>query len=250
MGKLTEGTLSVQALPGALQPSCWAPALDLQFQLEIGLDAVVHLWLTNNRRSMVSLRTEPSGAFRARLHYMFTWAGDGEVEALIQLATGQQVQWARRVLREFTTANRDVIRTPSPSRRVRLRQRGRNHDLAELLERAARAIDEPVGSVAITWGRYGSFGPQTHIRLGSYSSQRKLIRIHPLLDRPSVPGWVIEFVIFHELLHRVIPPRRSGTRHVQHGADFRARESKHPDFERFKAWVDGPLQGLMARTHT
>ena len=66
----------------------------------------------------------------------------------------------------------------------------------------------------ICWGSEGRARgrKRSTIKLGSYSAQEQLIRIHPRLDQPFVPRYFISFVIFHEMLHHVMPATRYASR--------------------------------------
>lgn len=52
---------------------------------------------------------------------------------------------------------------------------------------------------------------------GFFRYDDKCVSLNPLLDSPDVPRFVVEFVLFHELLHGDMPS-------AGHNADFRARE--------------------------
>lgn len=52
---------------------------------------------------------------------------------------------------------------------------------------------------------------------GFFRYQDKCLALNPLLDSPDVPRFVVEFVLYHELLHADMPS-------AGHNADFRARE--------------------------
>jgi hypothetical protein len=52
---------------------------------------------------------------------------------------------------------------------------------------------------------------------GFFRYQDKCLALNPLLDSPDVPRFVVEFVLYHELLHGDMPS-------AGHNADFRARE--------------------------
>jgi hypothetical protein len=59
---------------------------------------------------------------------------------------------------------------------------------------------------------------QARTRLwGFFRYEDKCVALNPLLDSPDVPRFVVEFVLFHELLHADAPS-------AGHNADFRARE--------------------------
>ena len=82
-------------------------------------------------------------------------------------------------------------------------------------------------------------------RLGSYSSQSGIIRINPVLDDASVPAYVLEDVIYHEMLHHVLGPRRSGGRTLYHHEDFRTMECAFAHRERAKKWIRKNLPRLL-----
>src|SRR3712207_8543596 len=50
------------------------------------------------------------------------------------------------------------------------------------------------------------------IKLGSYSAIERLIRIHPTLDAEWVPRYFVSYIVYHELLHHVVPALRSSGR--------------------------------------
>jgi hypothetical protein len=52
---------------------------------------------------------------------------------------------------------------------------------------------------------------------GFYQFTNKSIVINPELNSPDVPRYVLEFLLFHELLHAAMPS-------AGHNRDFRARE--------------------------
>jgi hypothetical protein len=64
-----------------------------------------------------------------------------------------------------------------------------------------------------------------------------MIRVHPLLDRPFVPTWFLEYVVYHEMLHSVVPDRfQKNGRRIVHHEDFNRRERRFRWFRRAKAW--------------
>jgi predicted metal-dependent hydrolase len=92
----------------------------------------------------------------------------------------------------------------------------------------------------------GAAGQVRHsIRLGSFSPRHRLIRVHPALDRPSTPVYVVRFVVFHEMLHGAIGARLGDRAARRHGPDFREAEKSHPDYVRAQAWIAQHLQSLL-----
>ena len=64
-----------------------------------------------------------------------------------------------------------------------------------------------------------------------------MIRIHPLLDAPFVPTWFLEYVVYHEMLHAVVPEEidEHGRRRV-HTREFYRRERKFHCYYRARRW--------------
>ena len=85
------------------------------------------------------------------------------------------------------------------------------------------------------------------IRLGSYWPERKLIRVHPALDQAFVPRYVIESIVYHEALHRIMGVERTEAGNQAHTSRFRVRESWFPDFEKGEKWIEDNLNRLLRR---
>ncbi|MEM8960743.1 MAG: hypothetical protein AAGD38_04630, partial [Acidobacteriota bacterium] len=115
--------------------------------------------------------------------------------------------------------------------------------------------EDAVDGISITWGRAPRArgrrrSHRRSIRLGSYCSERRLIRVHRVLDHHDVPAWFVAWVVFHELLHAAEPPTAgSGGRRVVHTAAFRRREQAHPDTERARRWLARHLDVLLERAN-
>jgi hypothetical protein len=204
------------------------------------------LCITDNRHTMISSMRE-GRILRLRLHHMFLDADDATIRALARYVTRSDRR-AERLLDEYIESNRHRIRRDG-RRRPRLRTAGCHHDLAELFHELNTAwFGGMVESVRVTWGRRA---PQQRrlrrsIRLGTYVAEDSLIRIHPVLDQPWVPRFFVAYVLFHEMLHVVVPaPVRNG-RQCFHGREFRAHERRYPDYGRALAWEKKNLARLLS----
>ena len=81
--------------------------------------------------------------------------------------------------------------------------------------------------------------------MGSYSVEDRLIRIHPSLDRPDVPRYFVEWIVFHEMLHQVFDiPKVNGRRRF-HTPEFLERESQFEHYERARRWERRHLDHLL-----
>jgi hypothetical protein len=84
------------------------------------------------------------------------------------------------------------------------------------------------------------------MRFGAYLPEIQTIRIHPALDQVFVPRYFVEFIVYHELLHHVIPPVRRNGRYEIHSPVFRRREREFPAYAEALAWRQCWLRRLLA----
>jgi hypothetical protein len=63
-----------------------------------------------------------------------------------------------------------------------------------------------------------------------------------LLDQAFVPRWYLKYVLYHEMLHSVVPDEtlRSGRRRV-HTEEFNRRERRYRSFNRARRWEEQNL---------
>jgi hypothetical protein len=194
-----------------------------------------------NRRELLRWR------ITNRAHLAVHWALAVHTERVIAVVEGNQQTWEELVAL--------LPAAPLP----RLAPRGRVYDLGPLL--ADQHVHLPqtlrvdlageVRRAHVTWGRFAGRPPRRVLRLGSCDGGAPpVIRIHPVLDHDSVPGWFVGFVLFHELLHVALPPVVSGGRRLVHPPSFRRAERAHPDYHRALDWESKHVPTLLARCHS
>ena len=94
----------------------------------------------------------------------------------------------------------------------------------------------------ITWGRRRRLPPREYFVFGSIQEDDCVIRIHPGLDAPWVPGWFLEYVVYHEMLHAIVPDESlPGGRRRVHTPEFQRRERLFAHYRRARRWEDENL---------
>jgi hypothetical protein len=216
-------------------------------QMAAQLGEPVRLTVHDNRSTMVSFR-RAGGGLHLRVHHMFLEAPGEVVRALATFAAGGRGAGARRReasrrIDRFVRERRDRIGAP---RVGRLQPRGRAHDLLAIFERLN--ADEFGGAVQarIGWGAVRPGRRRRTVKTGVYLHEARAIRIHPTLDRPEVPEFYVAAVVFHEMLHQVVPVHERNGRRVVHGAEFRRRERAYPDHQRAREWERRHLALLLS----
>ena len=111
---------------------------------------------------------------------------------------------------------------------------GRHHDLGSLFERInqqyfAGELQRPhIGWSRRSWRR----------QFGCYDPGPNQIVLNRRMDRPGIPQFVVEYVLFHEMLHVKHPTRRSGCTLVSHSPEFRGEEKRFAQFASARKFLD------------
>jgi|GEM_PF-1422408 hypothetical protein len=106
-----------------------------------------------------------------------------------------------------------------------------HYNLQELYHAVNARYFEGRLNLPIHWFGSRKSRPKYRIRFGTYNTRSKTIKIHRILDDPSVPDYFITFIIYHEILHHALPPKlRWGRRRQIHHAEFKAKEREFHDY--------------------
>ncbi len=132
-----------------------------------------------------------------------------------------------------------------------------HHDLEAIRDRVNHRYFGGRLEVAIAWSRYGRPARRRRrrrfarrrstLKLGSWSPHDRLVRIHPVLDHPSVPELVIASVVHHELLHAELEPVIAEGRRWVHTPEFRRREREFEHHAEARRWIREQLDELLKR---
>lgn len=215
----------------------------LAFRLSKDLGVAVRLSVTDNRSTMVSFRRAP-GHLRLRVHHMFLDAPEPVVQAIADYA-GRGRRKAGPVLDDYIRAQQPRIRQERHAKESVLNPRGRWFDLRAVFNRLNEEHFQGGIQADIGWGRMPGKRRRKSIRLGVYDHQTREIRIHPALDRPDVPMYFVEFIVFHEMLHQLFPSSGTDGRRVHHPRAFRDREKAFPRYAEALTWEKQNLRVLL-----
>jgi hypothetical protein len=210
---------------------------DLQGFLQArGVEADVKI--NNNFRTYLSVQryNRRGSVLRLSLHKIFLSAPDNVLEALIAFIRGDRE--ARKVIRDYVALSRKGLDYSSLVDKETLITKGKAFDLSEIFnELNARYFGGTVDASITYFGKDKRHKGRTHT-LGTYCSTRKLIKIHAMLDSATVPKHVIEYVVYHEMLHAVIPEIKGATGQVRvHHRVFKQQEKLFHQFAPAKQWL-------------
>lgn len=237
-----------------------APTLSLEERLEahtrriaghltVCLPEPVDLVLTDNHSTMISYKRR-EGRLCIRLHQMFQHADPVILDALAIFIAGN-TRRSSRMLDAFIAKHQVEVDRSLSRRPPRLETVGKQFDLSQVLQRVCLSYFGGPIEVAIGWGqvRRSTKRRRRGVRsraLATYSFRDKCIRVSPVLDAAFVPEFVMDWIIYHELLHHVLPIEGNSERKIYHSQRFRCLERAFPRYEEAMAWERANLAKLLS----
>lgn len=108
---------------------------------------------------------------------------------------------------------------------------GKHYNLKEIYDKLNAQYFESKLDLNITWVGNRNSTPRVRLMFGSYHREKKLIKIHRRLDQAHVPYYFISFVVYHEMLHHVLPPlkEKNQRRRIHHPA-FIEKEKQFQEY--------------------
>ena len=109
--------------------------------------------------------------------------------------------------------------------------RGAHRDLAAVFERVNRTCFRgKLGRPHLAWSPLIA-----HRTLAAYDAATDTVRFSAALDDPRVPEVLLDFVMYHELLHKKLGVSCSGSRRSVHPPAFRRAERRFPRYAEAQA---------------
>src|SRR3990167_3025981 len=154
-----------------------------------------------NRTSFFSCRKE-RGKIHLRLHRLFLGAPTPVLEAVMKVVLKGDRR-SGRIVRQMAHFYFSEHRAPPDA----LKEKGTVYDLVKIRDQIQKDYFPLQDTVPIGWSKRGGTGSFRCMTFGSYDQHRHQIRIHPCLDDAEVPLYFIAFIVYHEMLHAVYPPK-------------------------------------------
>jgi hypothetical protein len=106
-------------------------------------------------------------------------------------------------------------------------------DLVEVFERVNHEYFQGgLNQPQLTWSQKRSYR-----RLGTYSAQLDLVTISRALDHADYPTYAIDFIMYHELLHKKMGVQRANSGKRNHTKLFKDLEKRYKFFEQANEFI-------------
>lgn len=218
----------------ALDPKRAMPEFDVRFYPYIGINHTIRI---REGRIFVRIteicREMPLAAHRGLAYILISKLLRKRVPHGAREVYSRYIKTAE--IRNKTTENKR-----NRGRKVVTTSKGRVYDLDEIFARLNRdyfrdAIPKPV----LTWS-----AKKTYRILGHHDATHEHVAISKSLDAETVPKYVVDYVVFHEMLHIAHPTRHVNGRRYNHTPAFKRDEEKFAYFEEAERWIERNVRRL------
>ena len=182
------------------------------------------------------------GRLLVRLSDLLEGAPENVIRAIAHILLAKM--YRRPIDTEHAARYRRYVSTQHMSRKAHLvrQMRGRKriisaqghaYDLDSIFEDLnVRFFHGLLARPQMTWS-----SDRARNRLGHYDPAYNAIVVSRIFDHPRVPPYVVEYIVYHEMLHLKHPVKLRGSRRCIHPAEFQEEEKLFERFEDAKEFL-------------
>jgi len=223
-----EGLLEIfQEIYRDLRPGASLPELKIEFFAFANVNNTIRL---REGRLLVRLSDllegAPDAVLRAIAHILLAKMYRQPIDR------GQATRYRKYV------ASHEIVRKTHLVRQMRGRKRlrparGLFYDLDAIFETLnTRFFHGLMARPRMSWSQ-----TRTRRILGHYDPAHNAIIISRIFDHFAVPAFVVEYIVYHEMLHLKHPVKVRGNRRCVHSAEFQAEEKLFPHMTQANAFL-------------
>ena len=220
-----------------IDPDRPVPAIDVSYYPYVGLNQTIRV---RDGRVLVRIsdmcRDMPADPHRALAYIL-----------VAKLFRRRVPRAADRVYSEYIQSDemrdRSNDRKKSHGRKIVTTHKGDYYDLDEIFDSLnfwffGGKLPKPV----LTWSV-----KKTWRTLAHHDATHETIVVSKSLDSTSVPRFIVEYIVYHEMLHIHHPTVHHNGRRYNHTPAFRNDEKKFPRYEEAEEWIEQSVRKLKRR---
>jgi hypothetical protein len=214
-----EGLLEIfQEMYRELRPAAAIPEFKIEFFAFANVNNTIRL---RGARLLVRLSDllegAPDSVLRAIAHILLAKMYRQPIDR------GQAARYRKYVASHEIMRKTHLVRQMRGRKRLRP-ARGHFYDLDMIFEELnARFFHGLMARPRMSWSQ-----AKTRRILGHYDPAHNAIIISRVFDHFAVPAYVLEYIVYHEMLHLKHPVKLRGSRRCVHSAEFQAEERLFP----------------------
>jgi len=215
-----------------LRPSLALPEIAVRFYRFTGLTSNIRLTQGRLQVKISDLLSDAPEAVHEALAYILL------SKLFRQRPPKEMVERYRLHLAQSDLGSRMNAARSQRGRKRLLDPKGDHFDLDEVFE----AVNAKYFAGQIDKPRIGWSVLRSRTILGHYDASHHAIAISRLLDERQTPAYLIEYVMYHEMLHIKHPVETAGGRRKVHTRPFRAEEKLFAEFREAQAYLKRGLR--------
>ena len=225
---MREGLLEIfQETLSELRPGASLPELKIEFFAFANINNTIRL---RNGKLLVRLSDLLEGApetvLRAIAHILLAKMYRRPIDR------GQSARYRKYVASHEIVRKAHLVRQMRGRKRLRS-ARGHFYDLDVVFEGLnARFFHGLMARPRMSWSQ-----TKTRRIFGHYDPAHNAIIISRLFDHFAVPQYVLEYIVYHEMLHLKHPVKLRGSRRCVHSTEFQAEERLFPQIKEANAFL-------------
>lgn len=219
---------------GALNGSNEMPEIDVRFYPYVGINHTIRI---RNGKVFVKIGAVCEDApFDVQESLAFILVGK-----LLRKRVSPNVSAIYRDYSKSTELRQMAINNKrAKGRKVISTSKGEAYDLDQIFERLNLLyFDSNVPKPTLSWSKGKTFRI-----LGHHDATHETIIVSKSLDDKNVPQFVVEYIVFHEMLHIVHPVYHKNGRRFIHTPKFRRDERSFAYFVEAERWIDKNISSL------
>lgn len=218
-------------------------SIEFHEKLENHAGMKLQLKINDNRSTMLSVKWDPD-CTKVSLHRMFLGAPKNVMQELACYLRREHKRLAPNI-KAYIETNIQKLDYSSDLNPNLLATKGRYYDLQKNYDDLNKEYFNGKLNLYITWFGKTLRRPRTRITFGLYHDPLRLIKINRFLDNPSIPKFLISYIIYHEMLHFVCPSYvdERGLKQI-HSKEFKERERKFRHYEAAQKWIKNNQEAL------
>lgn len=157
----------------------------------------------------------------------------------------------RKIPREMNDAYNEYIKTDDIRERASDHKRTRGRKVVTTSKGDVYDLDEMFAALneryfggwirkpTLTWS-----AKKTYRILGHHDATHDTVAISKSLDSKKVPQFVVEYVVFHEMLHIAHPTKNINGRRYHHTPEFKKDERRFEHYSEAESWIEQNVSRL------
>lgn len=211
-------------LSSAINPSNKSVHVSYKVDVEFVNMAALYKYKSNSNRKLL------------QIHEGFIAASDLVLAAVVQAAVLGKNSATSRVIKSFSLSeefSEVLLEMELIVESITETLRGQAYDLNAIFETInCEYFANQMPLPRLSWNQVS-----TRRKFGHYDPVRDRIVISRTLDHQRVPQYVVEFVMYHELLHKHHGEKWAKSHLMFHTPEFRASERKFKQYEQAQQWL-------------